>query len=81
MPYHYDNETKNHGSSIDDVARAINLSKLQNETVELPYSISYAESLLVECEGHDDNGAYWGVDCDGNEWQVRLVERDAAPMS
>lgn len=56
-----------------EVEQAILTSKRETRTVELDHSTSAAEQLLAECEGDDGDGLYWGRDCDGNEWQVRLV--------
>lgn len=73
MTYHVDNETKSHGSVAQTIEVAIEESKRENRTVELLASRALGEALLAECEGHDDDGLYWGEDVNGNEWQVRLV--------
>lgn len=73
MSVHYDNETKQHGSAEQDLAAAIRESKSTSQTVELAVSEALESALYAECEGHDDNGTFWGEDVDGNEWQVRLV--------
>lgn len=56
-----------------EVSQAIDASKAENRTVELDYTEAAEGALYAECESHDDNGLFWGQDCDGNKWSVRLV--------
>lgn len=64
---------KNTRSTEQEIETAIETSKRETRTVELDRSDSAEEQLFVECEGHDGQGLYWGEDCEGVEWQVRLV--------
>lgn len=54
------------------IADAISHSEHHNETVEIRTPAhrreGIEEELFAECDGHDDNGTFWG---DG--WKVRLI--------
>jgi hypothetical protein len=72
------------GSVSETVANAIDESIHHNETTELDcrhvvgdYD-SLESELLPECEGdcyesQHDQHTFWGTDCDGHDWQVRLT--------
>jgi hypothetical protein len=51
-----------------EISEAILLSQREDRTVQLPYSEEREEALFVECEGHDDDGSFWGPD-----WVIDLV--------
>ena len=69
------NETKDHGSLAQEIARAIAESIAEDRIIYLDYSDAARDALSAECEGDaetDDVHEFWGVDVDGNEWRVHL---------
>ena len=55
------------------VAHAIQISCETQTTVDMPAeTLGLAEEMSVWCEGHDDNGLYWGT-LGESTWQIRLV--------
>lgn len=70
--------TANHyAATAQAVADAIEESKHRNHvtTIEAWADVAAAVrlDLAAECEG-DDGDTYWGEDCDGNHWSVRVLE-------
>lgn len=82
MTYHTDNETKNHASVAQIVAKAIADSIETGDEVVIDVSqvdvAAVAAELEEACEDFDDRSSdlgyqtFSGRDCDGDEWSVRI---------
>jgi hypothetical protein len=62
----------NTGCTAQLVHDSIDESLANDQIAHLPHSPEAETELAGECEGHDDNGLFWGVDCDGGRWSVQL---------
>lgn len=67
----------NTSTTIQTAHDAIDESISTNSVVEIEFSESVYENILVECEDEQEapNGdvVMWGEDIDGSKWTVRLV--------
>jgi hypothetical protein len=70
----FDFETNAYSATAQLLSDAIERSKSHDETVGIrargPRLESVREALLEECEGHDDDGLFWG-----EGWRIRLIPR------
>ena len=80
MTYNANNSTKNHGSVVEMVRKAIDESTTRTRIVDLRPSTqeemqAMCAELETESEGSTDSNEgheYWGADVDGREWRVRV---------
>lgn len=77
--YPHDNETKNHGSVVQDIDAAISRSlAADGESVGIEYSEARAETLREWCEWESDETYAFRGDTERNgrteTWRIHLVE-------